>query len=439
MGLLYAPFNTNEDNQLKHAAKIKAFRRGLYANTTEMFGGLIRKGGDESNTTTTTMNKLNQTDKVKFKNHMEKIDTKIRENITNSLNKVMTETMTEVMSKNENILKVVAQGTNVFKLNNAFIKAKEDINLNFNQENDVDVKAEQDAEISIINEITSSVSKSASTSITDKLKDGERLGEALAGTINNAVDAVAGVANNGIDTLGETVQTAVTEAAGVLNTGIAAAAGVGTSLVQGLTGSGTTTNTNTNTNSDITTTSEKETDLSSIQRTTDEHRNTINLEEIMENVMKTNITNETFNECDANAIAQNTSVIDNVTFESTGGKVNLNLKQSNKVKVAIKCITRTEIVNKISQEILNNLETAVAALDLDEGTLEAAGAAVAGAVTAAGDAVGGVIEETGDASAKVIKTTGDAISQNTMGIVLIAVIAVVVIIVMNPGEKKGSK
>lgn len=413
MGISYGPYK----HTLSKQEKVEAFRRGMHGGITraktEGFLGKLVHGPDRTKTTVKEKYKLTDEQETTYNEYVEKVNENIQKNITNSMNKMVTNIMVDVVTKNDNILDVIASGSNVLTISDSVING-EDVIISVNQSQDVTVEASMDAQTTVMNEIKSSVSSKASETILDQAKDGERLGEAYAGVVKNAIGAAAGVANNAISTGGEVMNNAISEVGNVVNNTVDAVAGLGTAVVDGMFGAGSRTTTNTDTEKDITVKTKTDTDITNIQKELSEKINTVNLENITKTAMDNNLSTETLNECKASAEGVNSTVFKNLTVNATR-LAKLDITQQNKIQMVVKCVTNTEIVNKISTEVLMGIENAVTNMDLSEGTLEAAGAAVAGAVVAAGDATSTAAQGVGEGTSTAAQGIGSGVASAATG------------------------
>ena len=410
MGIAYAPYGKQKKN--KKPAPLYDCRRGIE-------GIFSSGGGDTTETTVTNDHTSSMTDSTSATTFEENVNSEINKNITNSLNKVVTESMVEIMTSVDNIAKVEALGSNSMKLSNARLKAEGDINIGATQVSEVEISLKTENTTSVVNDINEQISKSTSNKVLDKVTSGEKMGEVLKDMVNNAVKTIGDSVDNAVNTVGDSVDNAVNTAgdsvdnavnagAGVLNNGVSELAGVASDAIKGLLGSGDDTKTTKSTTTDISVVKNDVTDDTDINREFKENINEINLEEIMKNNMEKNITSEILNECATSGQSSNAVAIDNIVAESTGGDINMDVDQQNNIKLVVKCVTNTEIVNKITMGIISDIKTKLGNLDISEGTLRAAGGAISATLVSAGDAAEGVIREGGDAGEKVIGASGDA-------------------------------
>ena len=418
MTLKWGDYETAFDGTkfMSKSDKIRAFRQGMNSRCAAggrvegLFGFVPGSGGDKTTTNITDKYKMNDKSKKLFKKYVENVKEDVNEKITDAMNSVVTNSTVDVMTKSENLLKVSAIATNVVAIRDAKFKGAGDVNIGGEQNNKVDVDATMESNTEIINDINEKISKTSSTAILDQATDGEKLGEVLGGVVNNAVDKAAGVANNYISTAGDVVNGAVDELGGAVNNVVNQAAGVANTGLKGLLGSGTKTTTNTNTETDITDESEDITDIQKINRDIKRNKKKVNLQEIMENHMSKNLTNEFLTDCKAGSSVSNAYIMDKIDAESTGGNVNITPKQKNDVSIVLKCFTNNTIVNEISMGIISDIESKVSEIYTDEGTLQAAGGAVAGAILAAGEATSTAAKGVGEGTATAAEGVGTGVA-----------------------------
>ena len=423
----------------------RAFRRGMGCMQINKVEGIIGKifgGGSKNETNTTVTDKYNLTDESKkvYNEYMENIKENINESVTNSMNKLVTNIMVDVVTKTDNIMDVVATGSNVAVFRGVTFEG-ESFEWTNDQQNSLKVEANMDAQTKVVNEIKQKVSKTLSESIVKQTKDGERLGEELGKVVNNAVDKAAGVADKFIDTGGEVLKTAMAEGAGALNNTVDQVAGVANNLTDGLFGSKKSSNTTTNTEKSIVDKSEDTTNITNIKRDIQKNIQNVDLENITKSVMNNNLKTETLNECKGDASGMNEMQFENNSVK-VSGMIKLNNVQKNKVKLVVQCVTNTEVVNKIGTEILEQLESEISKMDLEEGTLEAAGGAIAAAVVGAGEATStaakGVGEGVGDAAKGVGEGVNTALGgQQFMIFIVLGILAYVFISMQGGGGRRG--
>lgn len=423
----------------------RAFRRGMRCMSSTggveggVFGNMFSKSKNETNATVTDKYDFTDESKKAYNEYVENIKENINESVTNSMNKLVTNVMVDVVTKTDNILNVVASGANVLTISDTEING-EDVIISATQSNQQKVEADMTAQTKVINEIKQKVSKTLSESIVKQTKDGEKLGQELGKVVNNAVDKAAGVAEKYIDTGGDVLKTAMAEGAGALNNTVNQVAGVANNLTDGLFGGSKSSNTTTNTEKNIVDKSEDTTNITNIKRDIQKNTQRVNLENITESAMNNNLKTETLNECKADVNGVNETTFKNLTVNASK-LAKLDLTQQNKVKMVVKCVTNTEVVNKIGTEILEQLESEISKMDLEEGTFEAIGGAVAGTIVAAGDATStaakGVGEGVGDAAKGVGEGVNTALGGQQFMLFIVLGIIAYVFISMKGGVGRG--
>ncbi|MAZ36885.1 MAG: hypothetical protein CL842_05485 [Crocinitomicaceae bacterium] len=423
----------------------QAFRRGMRCAQIDkveggLFGNVFSKSKNETTTSVTDKYSLTDESKKVYNEYIENIKENIDENVTNSMNKLVTNVMVDVVTKTDNIMNLIATGANVLTISDTEING-EDVIISATQSNKQKVEADMDAQTKVVNEIKQEVSKTLSESIMKQSKDGERLGEEFGKAVNNAVDKAASVAEKYIDTYGETLQKAMTEGAGAFNNTVEQVAGVANNVVDGVLGGSRSTSSTTNTESNIINKSEDTTDITNIKKDINKNTNTVNLENITESVMNNNLKTETLNECKADVKGVNETTFKNLTVNATR-LAKLDLTQQNKVKMVVKCVTNTEVVNKIGTEIIEQLESQISKMDLEDGTFEAVGGAIAGSIIAAGEATSTGAKGIGDGVATGAKGVGEGVNsalggQQFMIAIVLCVIAYVFISMQGGGGMGG--
>lgn len=410
MGISYGPADW-PTRKIDIEKNRKAFRRGMCGMVSSSEGFFGKK---KNTTSITDKYSLTTEEKNKYNEYIENIQENINTNITNSMNKLVTNVMVDVVTKTDNIMDVVATGSNVAALSNTKFEGENFI-LNLDQENEMKVEADMTAQTKVVNEIKQKVSDSLSEKITDEMKDGERLGEELGKVVNNAIDRAteslnntvnqaAGVANNYVSTAGDTLQTAMKEGAGMFNNAVNQGAGVANTFLDNMNIGSSSRSLNQNTEKSISAKKETDTSLTNIQKDIQKNTNKVDLKNITESAMNNNLKTETLNECKGSASGMNEFLFEKNAV-TVPGMIKLDISQKNKVKLVVKCVTNTEIVNNISTEIIRGIETEIAKMDLKEGTIEAAGAAVAGAIVSAGEA-----------TSTAAKGVGEGVSTGAQGV-----------------------
>ena len=422
----------------------RAFRRGMCGgallNKHEKFLGKLFHGPDKSTTTIKDKYKLTEEQEHIYNEYVENVKKNINKNVTDSFNEMMTNIMVDVVTNTDNILNVVASSTNVLTISDAEING-EDVIISAGQSNQQKVEADMTAQTKVINEIKQKVSETLSEKITDQTKDGEKLGEVFGGVVNNAVDKAADVANNYIDKGSEVLNNAISEAGGAFNNTVNQVADVGKAAIDGMFGAGSRTSTNTDTEKELNIKNKSQTDIEKITKDITENINEVNLQNITQTTMDKNLTTETLNECKASVKGINDMQFKNLTVNATR-LAKLDLTQQNKVKMVVKCVTNTEIINKMSDEIMKGIETEIANMDLSEGTLEAAGGAIAAAVVGAGEGVSKAAKGTGEGVATAAKGVGEGVNtalggQQFMLLFIVCAFALVGYYVFKGGGRRG--
>lgn len=409
--------------------KMRAFRQGMNIRCATEGGRVegfifgIGKGGDKTTTNITEKYKMDDNSKKHFNEYVENINKDINEKVQEAMNSVVTNATVDVMTKSENLLKVSAFATNVVTIRGVKLKSAGDINVTGEQSNAVDIDSLMESNTDVMNEITTDISKKSSTSILDQMDKGEKIGEVLGGVVNNAVDQAAGVANNLISTSGDVITDAVGEVGGAFNNAVNTAGNVATTGIKAMLGAGTTTNTNTDKDTSLTDNSEDITNIQKINKNIKENKEKVNIQEIMESNLQNNLTNEFLTTCNASSSVSNAYILEKLDAESTGGNINISPTQKNQIKIVLKCFTDNKVVNDISTGIISDIENKVTEIFNDEGTIQAAGGAVAGAILAAGDATAAAAEGVGDGVSTAAQGVGTGVATAGTGLQLPLMVA----------------
>ena len=413
-------FDSNEVKFASKSDKIRAFRRGMNRRCGERVEGLgpLIPGAGSDKTTTDIKDKLEMNDNSKkhFNEYVENVKENINEEITKSMNSVVTDSTVEVMTKSENLLKISAMASNVVHIRDAKIKSAGDINLGGDMDNKVEMDATMESNNDVVTEINSKISKKASNTILDQIDKGEKLGEALGKVLNNTVDKAAGVANNYISTYGDVANNAVDELGKSVNNAVDVVGDVANTGLKAAFGAGSKTSTSKSTEKTINDNSEDITDIEKINRDIKRNEKTIDLQEMMDTSMNSNITNEFLSDCNAESTVTNSYIIEKLDAETTGGSVNITPKMKNDVSIVLKCYTNNTVTTKISTEVLSEIENKMTEIFTDQGTLEAAGGAVAGAILAAGEATSTAAKGVGEGTSTAAQGVGDGVATAGMAL-----------------------
>jgi hypothetical protein len=398
-------FNTKSD-------RIRAFRRGMNMRCSERvegFGALIPgSGGDKTSTNITNKLKMDDNSKKHFKEYMENVKEDINEEITKSMNNVVTSSTVDVMTKNENVLKISSLASNIVSIRDADLKSAGDVKIAGNLKNKVDVQASSETTNDVVVDINMKVSKKASDTILNQIDKGEKLGEELGKVLNNTVDKAAGVANNYISTAGDVANNAVDELGGAFNNAVDVVGGVANTGLKAMFGAGSRTSTNVNTDKQYTDNSEDITEIERINRDIKNNKQTINLEQMMDTTMNKHITNEFLSECKANSTVSNAFIVEKLKAESTGGDVKITPELSNNVSMVLNCYTNNTVTTKISTEVLSEIENKISDIFSDTGTLEAMGGAMSDVILSAGSATSEAAQGLGKGTAIAAEGAGNA-------------------------------
>lgn len=424
MSLTWGDYNEAFDsNEVKFASKsdkIRAFRRGMNRRCRERVEGLgpLIPGAGSDKTTTDIKDKLEMNDNSKrhFNEYVENVKEDINEEITKSMNSVVTDSTVEVMTKSENLLKISAMASNVVHIRNAKLRAADDINLGGELNNKVDIDATMESNNDVVTEINSKISQKASTTILDQIDKGEKLGEALGKVLNNTVDKAAGVANNYIDTYGDVANNAVDALGGSFDNAVNVVGDVANTGLKAAFGAGSKTSTSKSTEKTINDNSEDITDIEKINRDIKRNEKTIDLQEMMDTSMNNNITNEFLSDCNAESTVSNAYIIEKLRATTTGGSINITPKMKNDVSIVLKCYTNNTITTTISTEVLSEIENTMTEIFTSKGTLEAAGGAVAGAILAAGDATSTAAKGVGEGTSTAAQGVGEGVATAGMAL-----------------------
>lgn len=422
MSLKWGNYNTafEEVKFNTKSERIQAFRRGMNRRCSERvegLGGLIPgSGGDKTSTNIINKLKMDDNSKKHFKDYMKNVKEDINEEITKSMNNVVTASTIDVMTKNENVLQISSLASNIVSIRDAKISAAGDVNIAGNLKNKVDMQASSESTNDVVVDINVKVSKKASDTILNQIDKGDKLGAELGKAFNNTVDKAAGVANNYINTAGKVANNAVDELGGAFNNAVNTVGNVANTGLKAVFGAGSKTSTNMETDKEFTDNSEDITEIERINRNIKNNKETINLEQLMETTMNKHITNEFLSECNASSTVSNAFVIEKLEAESTGGDVNITPKLSNDVSMVLMCYTNNTVTTNISTEVLSEIENKISDIFSDKGTLEAVGGAVSDVILSAGAATSDAAQGLGKGTAVAAKGMGDAAATAGMGL-----------------------
>lgn len=281
-----------------------------------------------------------------------------------------------------------------------------DFNMDLSQSNKAEIEATMKAESFTMNSVNNKVSNKTDQQFNDIMQDGEKMGELLADVVNNAVNEAAGVVNNTVDAAAGVANTGINAAAGVASDYIAGATATLTEGIKGVTGGST--NTSSNVDNSI------KSDTKNIKATTDINKKGMDIQSSVETAMDNKITNETLQQCASEVSQANETGASGVDTE--GGNVNINVDQENAFGLVLDCQFKTETMNTVVNDMINEMNASAEKQNLSPGTIEAAGVAMAVAAQGVGDGIASAAEGTGEGVATAAKGAGDGVASAAEGV-----------------------